>query len=242
MADEQISAVQGGKSDPVTPVTPMTRRPPLELILGRFGLCAHSPNPPRPRAGPPPESPAVPADGSPASQLEQALRQHDWHWHFSDDFGVQCRGEESEAGLLALAPRCAPETVRALWARYRPDAHSSPACPAGSPVPTPAPDGPQMVEAPSPAALPADPWDQAKADRLLTAMREAADRARREHGGRFPPALANVVADALRVAEGYVQNHEAEAARGWDALELLCDTEVKLRELLAANRPARKGR
>jgi hypothetical protein len=40
-------------------------------------------------------------------------------------------------------------------------------------------------------------------------------------GGKFPPARANVVQLAVEVCESYVQNHQREAARGWDALALL---------------------
>jgi hypothetical protein len=73
---------------------------------------------------------------------------------------------------------------------------------------------------PPPAAL-LPPWNQAEADRLLTELREAVARARRDFGSPFPAALQAVVADGLTIAEGYVANHEAEARRGWDALQLL---------------------
>jgi hypothetical protein len=41
------------------------------------------------------------------------------------------------------------------------------------------------------------------------------------HGGKFPPYLVTVTVNGLAVCEGYVQNHEVEAARGWDAMQLL---------------------
>jgi hypothetical protein len=38
---------------------------------------------------------------------------------------------------------------------------------------------------------------------------------------RFPPVKANVIGIYTEVCEGYVRDHELEAARGWDALDLL---------------------
>jgi hypothetical protein len=69
---------------------------------------------------------------------------------------------------------------------------------------------------------PIPPWDQAEADRLLTELRDGLARIERErYRGRFPPLLAKVVGGGLAVCETYVRDHEREAARGWDALELL---------------------
>jgi hypothetical protein len=68
---------------------------------------------------------------------------------------------------------------------------------------------------------PVPAWDQAEADRLLSKLREAIARSRQGWNGRFPPALAAVAADSLAVARGYVERHEDEARRGWNALELL---------------------
>jgi hypothetical protein len=65
-------------------------------------------------------------------------------------------------------------------------------------------------------------WDQSAADSLLAELQAEVARIQREDfGGRLPPPLANVLADAIAIAQGYVTNHEAEARRGWDALELL---------------------
>jgi hypothetical protein len=65
-------------------------------------------------------------------------------------------------------------------------------------------------------------WNQGEADALLTELRaEVARIEREEFRGQMPGPLANVFADALDIATGYVRNHDIEAARGWDALELL---------------------
>jgi hypothetical protein len=65
-------------------------------------------------------------------------------------------------------------------------------------------------------------WDETEAARLLTRVRAAADHVEVEcRAGRTTEAQRNAVAVWLEVAEGYVAGHEAEAARGWDALELL---------------------
>jgi hypothetical protein len=65
------------------------------------------------------------------------------------------------------------------------------------------------------------PWDHAAADSLLTNLRADVARLKQDLDGAVPPALAAVAADLLSLAEGYVRDHEREAIRGWDALELL---------------------
>jgi hypothetical protein len=66
------------------------------------------------------------------------------------------------------------------------------------------------------------PWDQAEADRLLTRLRDGlAQIERDQYSGKFPPHLAIVTANGVKVCEAYAQDHEREAARGWNALELL---------------------
>jgi hypothetical protein len=80
------------------------------------------------------------------------------------------------------------------------------------------------------SALP--PWDQSEADRLLAELRESVARARQDFGGPFPAALQAVVADGLSLAEGYVARHKAEAASGWDALDLLRKTRRRLLETI----------
>jgi hypothetical protein len=65
-------------------------------------------------------------------------------------------------------------------------------------------------------------WHQVEAERLLAHLGEELVRIKHEkHRGQFPLALPNIVADGLAIADGYVRNHEQEAARGWDAMKLL---------------------
>jgi hypothetical protein len=73
-----------------------------------------------------------------------------------------------------------------------------------------------------PRTAPAFSWDQAEAERLLDHLR--CELARLEHtwpGAKFPPAKANAVQIAVEVCESYVQDHDREAAAGWDAAALL---------------------
>jgi len=65
------------------------------------------------------------------------------------------------------------------------------------------------------------PWDQGAADAALGELRAEVAAVQVAFGGRTPAPLANVLADALAIAEGYIANREMEARRGWDALELL---------------------
>lgn len=83
-------------------------------------------------------------------------------------------------------------------------------------------------------------WDQAEADRLLAELRAAVDEQRRAFGGSFPAPLSAVVATYLDVAEGYVANHEAEAARGWDPLELLRGVRPRLVEIIRRAKQERR--
>lgn len=72
---------------------------------------------------------------------------------------------------------------------------------------------------PRPSAL---VWDQAEASRLLAELRVEVERINRKEFTGTPPALWGVLAaDLLAIGEGYVRHHDLEAARGWDALELL---------------------
>jgi hypothetical protein len=65
-------------------------------------------------------------------------------------------------------------------------------------------------------------WDQAEAERLLARLRNELVRIERDYyRGKMPQVAANLAADGLSIADGYVANHDAEAARGWDAMELL---------------------
>lgn len=44
---------------------------------------------------------------------------------------------------------------------------------------------------------------------------------RKQYRGKFPPVIANLVADGLDICEQYIMDHALEAARGWDAFVLL---------------------
>jgi hypothetical protein len=71
-------------------------------------------------------------------------------------------------------------------------------------------------------ALLRPPWDAAEAGRLLAELRAEVGRIQAvDFGGRPPEALRNVLADALAIGQGYIDNHAAEAGRGWDAVGLL---------------------
>jgi hypothetical protein len=114
----------------------------------------------------------------------------------------------------------------------------------------PAPDPPatdrdviQTAARVSGTLSPVPPWDQTEADRLLADLRAAVTRARQEFGGPFPADLQAVVADGIAIAEGYVANHEAEARRGWDALQLLRKVKPRLLATVARVKgtPAAQG-
>jgi hypothetical protein len=71
-------------------------------------------------------------------------------------------------------------------------------------------------------ALLRSPWDLAEAEQLLEELRAEVRRIEsKDFAGRPPDALRRVLADALAIGQGYIDNHAAEAARGWDALALL---------------------
>ncbi|MCI0463310.1 MAG: hypothetical protein L0Z62_40705 [Gemmataceae bacterium] len=77
-------------------------------------------------------------------------------------------------------------------------------------------------------------WDQAEAERLLAELRTEVRRlTREEYGGVAPALFGRLAADLLAIGEGYVRNHDAEAARGWDALALLREVKPALGKLAA---------
>jgi hypothetical protein len=187
------------------------------------------------RPGDPSHAAAKPQEQTPEFLLEQALARHDWHYRFSDDGRAQARGRESERNLLVLASGCAPDSVRQLWNRYYPG-NGSPPLPAFAAVEstnqateqsaTTRPSSGQVEPLPAPTPLVSPsacpPWDLEEAERRLAELRAEVTRVERDaFGGRLPTPVATVLADAVAIAEGYVRNHEAEAARGWDALALL---------------------
>jgi hypothetical protein len=65
-------------------------------------------------------------------------------------------------------------------------------------------------------------WDQAEADRLLVRLRDVLARVEAAvAAGNAPAVRAAALRTWLDVAEGFVKDREREAARGWDALELV---------------------
>jgi hypothetical protein len=100
-----------------------------------------------------------------------------------------------------------------------------------APSPTdPAPPIPAVVQPLSVVScVPILAWDQVEADRFLATARAAVTHAEAEHrAGR----ITNVRLDACRtwqeVCEGYAADHESEARRGWDAMQLLRDASQRL--------------
>jgi hypothetical protein len=75
--------------------------------------------------------------------------------------------------------------------------------------------------------------DPAEAERLLAGQRSEVDMVRAGFGGRPPAPLAALLADALTIGERYVRDHQVEAARGWDPLDLLRDLVPHVRDLAA---------
>jgi hypothetical protein len=76
-------------------------------------------------------------------------------------------------------------------------------------------------------------WDPAEAERLQAGLRSEVDMVRAGFGGRPPAPLAALLADALTIGERYVRDHQVEAARGWDPLDLLRDLVPHVRDLAA---------
>jgi hypothetical protein len=95
---------------------------------------------------------------------------------------------------------------------------------------------------PAGRTVPADPWDAAEAERLLSELRDEVATIKASFGGRTPAPLANVLAEVLRVAAGYLANHEREARRGWDALALLRGMVPLVRRCVQNWKQAHRGR
>jgi hypothetical protein len=80
-------------------------------------------------------------------------------------------------------------------------------------------------------------WNQNEADRLLAHLSGELARIKREkYRGRFPPGMATIITDGLSIADRYVRNHEQEAARGWDVMELLRDLVSSLLSMARGDR------
>ena len=91
--------------------------------------------------------------------------------------------------------------------------------------------------APRQRPAPAFVWDQAEAECLLAEVREALARVDEAvAAGKAPTARGAAMRTWLEVAEGCVNGREMEAARGWDALDLLRGAVA--RALILATPPA----
>jgi hypothetical protein len=77
------------------------------------------------------------------------------------------------------------------------------------------------------------PWDQVEAERLLGDLRVEVVRIRGTFATGIPAPLGRLLDDAVVIGERYIRDHELEAARGWDALELLRDLVPHVRDLAA---------
>jgi hypothetical protein len=86
-------------------------------------------------------------------------------------------------------------------------------------------------------------WDQAEAERLLAEVRASAAQAEAQSAaGRLTTVRRNLVLLWVEVAEGYVENHEMEARRGWDAMKLLRSAVCRAADLVAGSQTAGSGR
>ncbi len=80
------------------------------------------------------------------------------------------------------------------------------------------PSQPPALATPGPAVTD----NQTIADELVAQLRAEIIHIERTHyGGRFTPAAANIAADGLAIAEGYIRNWDAEVSRGWEPMVLL---------------------
>ncbi len=86
-------------------------------------------------------------------------------------------------------------------------------------------------------------WDPVEAERLLAELRaEVARLEKQEFRGKPPPLFTTLAADLVAIGEGYVRHHDIEAARGWDALELLRGLKPLLPQIAArAKAMVRRG-
>ena len=93
------------------------------------------------------------------------------------------------------------------------------------------------------------PWNQVEADRLLDELKAEAEKIKNRFNGKSPRAMTVLLDDAMNIATRYVRDHEAEAARGWDTLDLLRgmvpmirESEKNTRQKLAAGQAAARPR
>ncbi|HYT90850.1 MAG TPA: hypothetical protein VEL76_19225 [Gemmataceae bacterium] len=75
-------------------------------------------------------------------------------------------------------------------------------------------------------------WDQAAAEHLLADLHATVERIKsKDFRGRPPPLFLTLAANTLGIAKDYLRDHELEAARGWDVLDLLQDQKQVLLEI-----------
>lgn len=58
--------------------------------------------------------------------LEEELNGKDWYSHYSDDHRYWAAGEASDRRIKELIPKCDPDKVRELWAKYAPEGFNAP--------------------------------------------------------------------------------------------------------------------
>jgi hypothetical protein len=66
-------------------------------------------------------------------------------------------------------------------------------------------------------------WDEAEGARLFNELSREVETTRKRFGGTPPRPVATLLVDVLNIGTRLISDHEAEAARGWDALALLAD-------------------
>jgi hypothetical protein len=77
------------------------------------------------------------------------------------------------------------------------------------------------------------PWDQAEADRVLAELHAEVEKLKAGFGKKLPTPLARMLDDAVVIGQRYIRDHELEARRGWDAMELLRDLLPHVRTIVA---------
>jgi hypothetical protein len=84
----------------------------------------------------------------------------------------------------------------------------------------------------------ADTWNQAEAEALLADLRrEVAQIQWRQWRGSFPPTIAHLVADGQAICRDLADDHEQEARRGWDVLELMHESAALTLRIARGERP-----
>lgn len=83
-------------------------------------------------------------------------------------------------------------------------------------------------------------WDQIEAEHLLGELRLEVDELKANFGNRLAAPLARLLDDALLIGERYIRDHAVEAARGWDAMQLLRELLPHVRDITERWRRANK--